>query len=77
MKDLTIKGLTIMSFIIGVAVTPIQAQAQQSLPGAPASFNNLVWDPPTPPTEPYAAAPAAKASSKAHRVGGRYSRSAR
>jgi hypothetical protein len=41
------KYLTILSFVIGVLVAPIAAQAQQSLPGAPQGFNGLVWDPPT------------------------------
>jgi hypothetical protein len=29
-------------------ITPMQASAQQHVPGAPASFNGLVWDPPLP-----------------------------
>ena len=32
--------------LIFAVVAPMQANAQQSLPGAPASFNGLVWDPP-------------------------------
>jgi hypothetical protein len=35
-----------VSFVIGVLVAPIAAQAQQSLPGSPQGFNGLVWDPP-------------------------------
>jgi hypothetical protein len=68
------KNLAIASFVIGVLATPIQAQAQQSFPGAPASFNNLVWDPPT---ETYAATPEAKQPSTAHHAGRHHSRSAR
>jgi hypothetical protein len=30
------------------AIMPTQASAQQHLPGAPPSFNGLVWDPPLP-----------------------------
>ena len=41
------KYLTILSFVIGMLVAPIGAQAQQSLPGSPQGFNGLVWDPPT------------------------------
>ena len=63
------KGLAIASFIIGVLVAPIHAQAQQSLPGAPQSFSNLVWDPPT---QAYAAAPKAKQPATVHHVGRHY-----
>jgi hypothetical protein len=41
------KSLTVMGLAIGLLVLPIQAQAQESLPGSPPSFNGLVWDPPT------------------------------
>ncbi len=41
------KRLTILTFIIGVLVAPVQAQAQQGPAGAPVGFNGLVWDPPT------------------------------
>ena len=37
------KRLAILSFVLGVLVTPIQAQAQ----GAPSGFNGLVFDSPT------------------------------
>jgi hypothetical protein len=46
-KEITMKYLAIVSFVIGVLVAPIAAQAQQSLPGSPQEFNGLVWDPPT------------------------------
>jgi hypothetical protein len=46
-RSITMKYLAIVSFVIGVLVAPIAAQAQQSLPGSPQGFNGLVWDPPT------------------------------
>jgi hypothetical protein len=45
-KEITMKYLAIVSFVIGVLAAPIAAQAQQSLPGSPQGFNGLVWDPP-------------------------------
>jgi hypothetical protein len=40
------KYLTILSFVIGMLVAPIAAQAQQCLPGSPQGYNGLCWDPP-------------------------------
>ncbi len=37
---------TLALTLLFTAITLMQAQAQQSLPGAPPSFNGLVWDPP-------------------------------
>ena len=34
--------------LIVAVITPMQANAQQHVPGAPPSFNGLVWDPPLP-----------------------------
>jgi hypothetical protein len=45
-KEITMKYLAIVSFVVGVLVAPIAAQAQQALPGSPQGFNGLVWDPP-------------------------------
>jgi hypothetical protein len=42
----TMKYLAIVSFVVGVLVAPIAAQAQQSIPGSPQGFNGLVWDRP-------------------------------
>jgi hypothetical protein len=47
MKSLTVQYLTALGFIIGLLGMPMQAQAQQSIPGSPQGFNGLVWDPPT------------------------------
>jgi hypothetical protein len=41
------KRLAILSFVVGMLVAPIAAQAQQAQPGSPQGFNGLVWDPPT------------------------------
>ena len=40
------KRLVVLSFVLGMLVAPVAAQAQQSVPGAPQEFNGLVWDPP-------------------------------
>ena len=40
------KRFAVLTFIIGLLALPIQAYAQQSLPGSPEGFNGLVWDPP-------------------------------
>jgi len=40
------KRFAVLSFIIGLLALPIQAYAQQSIPGSPEAFNGLVWDPP-------------------------------
>jgi len=38
--------ITLVLALIFTSITLMQAQAQQSLPGAPPSFNGLIWDPP-------------------------------
>ena len=40
------KRLAALSFIVGLLALPIQAYAQQHLPGSPEPFNGMVWDPP-------------------------------
>src|SRR5438046_273912 len=37
---------TLALALISTVITLTQAQAQQHVPGAPPSFNGLVWDPP-------------------------------
>jgi hypothetical protein len=51
------KRLAFLSFILAVVVTPVQAQTEQ--PGAPPTFNGLVWDPP--PVQRYEAPPTIRA----------------
>jgi len=38
--------LTLALPLMFAVTTPMQAHAQQHLPGAPPSFNGLIWDPP-------------------------------
>jgi hypothetical protein len=61
------KCLAFLSFILAVLVTQVQAQTEQ--PGAPPSFNGLVWDPP--PAQRYETRPTIRArpsTSQAYRA---------